>query len=319
MYCENCGAKISAHAKFCRNCGAVVTGGSTDDVTRVLSDDQATSANPDDLTKTRVMPQADRRQTAPTDPAPQYSSRDDAPIPTLYGPPAYEDPRRSPVLPIVIALLVVGVVGALLALNTCNKPASTTPEATKQEQPEATQDKKTEQTEQTTDASASTSNASTDDGAVVSPSGRRANGEEDAATNVQTVDQATLDAWSQSARSLMAFYPANHILAGGDTEDPSQMSIDDWANNCLRFVDQTSSLGQALLNDPESVAAPLGYYDAASYVSSTEVTGASAGGINVVVTLEATQMDWDNTSTITEEFLVQFNNDGLVTDIVSVG
>ena len=132
-------------------------------------------------------------------------------------------------------------------------------------------------------------------------------------------DEETLDAWSNTACAFLNFYPANHVLAGGADDEPSPLSMEDWASACLRYVDPASTLGKALADDPASVAAPLGFYEAASVVRGTEVTEAATGGINVTVTLEGTQQDWQHTLTFDEGFLVQFNNDGLITDVVSLG
>ena len=130
-------------------------------------------------------------------------------------------------------------------------------------------------------------------------------------------DEDDLDDWADKAQAFLTIYPASYVQAGGADDEPVRLEIEDWASACLRYVDPSSTLGQSLQNDPASVAAPLGYYEVAAYVNSTEVTGSSLGGINVTVELKGTQFDWAYTTSFWESFLVQFNNDGLITDVVS--
>ena len=130
------------------------------------------------------------------------------------------------------------------------------------------------------------------------------------------IDDKTLDTWSNKARSFLTIYPANYVHAGGENDEPMEMSLEDWASNCLSYVDPNSSLGQSLANNPDVVATPLGFHDAATVVESCEVTGANVGGVNVTVTMKTTQNTWRETDTHTRSYLVQFNNDNMITNVV---
>jgi hypothetical protein len=227
------------------------------------------------------------------------------------------EPRKRSLLPTIIVVGALAIAAALFALNTCNKPAS---EPRQDEPVEEPRDNQTDEGEAA--VSPTDTHANEPDEAAASDD-LGSEGEQDGAAaavdGAAEVDQATLDGWSETARAALTIYPSNHVLAGGADDEPSELSLESWTDNLMQYVDSSSALGQALLDDPEAVATPLGFFEAASYVSSAEVTGTSAEGVNVTVTLEATQMDWSMTSTVTEQYLVKFNSDGLITDIVSVG
>ncbi len=306
MNCPHCGAKMSKHAKNCPECGAP-RDLPVDERTTVLQREPIEKQTPEPEVETEAktvrMP-----QMPPAKPAP-------APAPAPAPEPEPEPQKRS-LLPIIIVVVALAIVATLFALNTCNKPAS---EPRQSEPVEEPNDNQTDEGEATVSPSNTRANGpdETDDSedqgeAEVSPTSTRANGSGE-------VDQATLDGWSETARKALAIYPSNHVLAGGADDEPSELSLESWTDSLMQYVDSSSALGQALLDDPEAVATPLGFFEAASYVSSTEVTDASAEGVNVTVTLEATQMDWSMTSTVTEQYVVKFNSDGLITDIVSVG
>lgn len=310
MNCPHCGAKMSKHAKNCPECGAA-RDLPVDERTTVLQREPIEVQTPEPEVETARMP-----QMPPAEPAPEsIATPAPRPAPAPASEPEPEPQKRSP-LPIIIVVVSLAIAATLFALNTCNKPAS---EPRQSEPVEEPSDNQADEGEATVSPSNTRANgpdetdASEDQGeAEVSPTSTRANGSDE-------VDQATLDGWSETARAALTIYPSNHVLAGGADDEPSELSLESWTDNLMQYIDSSSALGQALLDDPEAVATPLGFFEAASYVSSTEVTGTSAEGVNVTVTLEATQMDWSMTSTVTEQYLVKFNSDGLITDIVSVG
>jgi hypothetical protein len=315
MNCPHCGAKMSKHAKNCPECGAP-RDLPVDERTTILQrepiEEQMAEPEVETEVKTVRMPQMPSAEPAPE----PIAAPEPEPAPVATPEPEPE-PRKRSLLPIIVVVAALAIAAALFALNTCNKPASEPRPSKPVEEPSAYQ---------------------TDEGeAEVSPADSRANGPDEAAVSddqggedeqdgaaaaddgATEVDQATLDGWSETARAALTVYPSNHVLAGGADDEPSELSLESWTDSLMQYVDSSSALGQALLDDPEAVATPLGFFEAASYVSSTEVTDASAEGVNVTVTLEATQMDWSMTSTVTEQYLVKFNSDGLITDIVSVG
>lgn len=213
--------------------------------------------------------------------------------------------KKNAILPILLAALALIVV-LLLALSLCTKQYSTDVTTKKEEtevvEPSATEEPDTTQTESTPiDEEGETE---------VNPSGSRAGGP------TGDISDETIETWSNKARSFLVIYPVNHVLAGGPGDEPSSMSIEDWATNCLRYVDESSGFGQTLRDDPESVAGPLGFYEVASYVSDTSVVSVDAMGVTVAVTIQGTQMDWDHTSEVVENFLVQFNDDGEIVNAV---
>lgn len=118
---------------------------------------------------------------------------------------------------------------------------------------------------------------------------------------------------SETARALMSIYPVSYVRSG-DAE-PTHLELADWATACLQYVDPSSALGQALTNNPDSVAAPLGYYEVAAYAKDVEVTEVAGNAASVTVTIEGTQQDWDHTMTFDESFVLQFNEAGLVTEV----
>jgi hypothetical protein len=315
MYCENCGSPIADGAKFCRTCGAPVGGDDAEELTRVMNRKKGTGAHvagSNDLTQTRVMPRSTRQQTRqsapvdPVDPAPQYGDRgvyDDGPT------------GRSP-LPIILLAIAVALAVAFAVFNCTKRPTSPT---AKKDEAAATNTAKKDDAAQQSEKD----DSNTGGDAPVDPTETRAGGPEEPSAaddaNQQSVDQATLDQWAATASSFMRIYPVNHIEAGGAGDEPSQLSVEDWASSLMNYVDPSSSLGQSLQNDPSSVADALGFYQVASVVRDTQVTGQSTGGINIQVTLEATQMDWQNTDSFVQEYLVQFNSNGQITDVIPVG
>lgn len=312
MNCPNCGAKMSKHAKNCPECGAprdLSVGERTTVLQREPIVEQIPEHDVEAEAKTVRMPQMPAAEPVPApEPEPEPT-----PEPALASEP---EPRNRPLLPIIIAIAAVAIVATLIALSTCKKPASEPQQSAPVEEPsdDQTDSGEAEVSPDNTRANEPDEADTSDDQgeAEVSPANTRANGSDE-------VDQTTLDSWSDTARKALTIYPSNHVLAGGEGDEPAELSLEDWADNLMQYVDSSSALGQTLLDDPESVATPLGFFEAASYVSSTEVTEANANGISVTVTLEATQMDWSMTSTVTEQYVVQFNDDGLITDIVSVG
>lgn len=119
---------------------------------------------------------------------------------------------------------------------------------------------------------------------------------------------------AEAARALMDVYPVSYVRSG-DAE-PTHMELAEWAAACLQYVDPSSALGQALSSNPDSVAAPLGYYEVATYTKGTEVTEVTDDSVSVTVTIEGTQQDWDHTLTFDESFVVRFNEAGLVTEVI---
>lgn len=306
MICQHCGAQMSKHAKTCPECGAP-RDLPVDEKTTVLTHEPDAYPQVEVDEKTVRMP-----QTPPAEPAP-------APAPALEPEFAPEpEPHKSSPLPAILAVAAVALVVALFVLKPWDRPAS---EPTQTDPTAASTEELAEATEQgeapvspvNTRANGPDEEGTSDDQneAEVSPVNTRANGSDE-------VSQATLDEWSSTACAALGIYPSNHVLED-DSDKPAELPLESWANELMQYVDSSSPLGQALLADPESVATPLGYFEAASYVSSTEVTEASADGVSVTVTLEATQVDWSATSTVTEQYLVKFNDSGLITDIVSVG
>lgn len=119
---------------------------------------------------------------------------------------------------------------------------------------------------------------------------------------------------TETACALMEVYPVSYVRTG-DAE-PVHMELDEWAAACLQYVDPSSALGQALAGNPDSVAAPLGYYEVATITVGTEVTEATSDSVSVTVTIEGTQQDWDHTTTFDVSFVVRFNESGKVTEVV---
>ncbi len=299
MYCENCGEKISAHATFCPNCGQAVGGeqGATEARTRTI---KRTGTSAGNTTKTTRMPRPaasahrSSNDTAYYAPAATKTMHSHTPVGLILG--------VAAVIAVLAALYVVGVMGKSSAeapaQNTVAAQAVSTTETT--EAPQATPSETAtqqpvEEAPQTTEVDSST----------------HAGGPQD------ELDDDTFATWTDRACSFMYYYPVNHVLAGGEGE-PSAMDIDAWASNCLYYVDEGSSFGQLLTNDPDSIAAPLGFYEVASYTADATATSADANGVVVSVTIRGTQMDWSMTTDVTENFLVQFNDNNLIVNVVGL-
>lgn len=110
-------------------------------------------------------------------------------------------------------------------------------------------------------------------------------------------------------------FPANHMLAGGASDDPSPMTADQWAESCLVFVDPSSELGRDLKNNPEDVAQKNGFYEAAQCVKGAKVISSDASGVIVEVTILGTQNTWKDAMEHTMTCYVKTNSAGLVTDV----
>lgn len=254
-----------------------------------------------DVTETTAMPKPAARHARPAAEAPRPSEG------SGYDPTPEPLRKKNNVLIIVLVAAVLILV-LLFALSLCTKHY-TADVKTKEEETEIVEPTATEEPE-STETEEQTTPIDEEGETEVTPTGSRAGGP------ASDISDATIESWSNKARSFLVIYPVNHILAGGSGDEPSSMSIEDWATNCLRYVDESSNFGQALRNDPESIAETLGFYEVASYVSDTSVVSVDAMGVTVAVTIQGTQMDWDHTSEVVENFLVQFNDDGEIVNAV---
>lgn len=252
-----------------------------------------------DVTKTTAMSKPAARHARPAAEAPRPSEG------SGYDP-APEPPRKKNNILLILLAAAVLILVLLFALSLCTKRYSVDVK-TKEEETEIVEPTATEEPEST---ETETTPVDEDGETEVSPSGSRAGGPAD------DISDATVKTWSNDARSFLTFYPVNHVLAGGADDEPTSVSIEDWATNCLRYVDENSNLGQALTNDPESVAETLGFYEVASYVSDTSVVSVDAMGVTVEVTIQGTQMDWQHTTEVVENFLVQFDDNGKIVNVV---
>lgn len=120
--------------------------------------------------------------------------------------------------------------------------------------------------------------------------------------------------WETKACSFLTVYPVNYVRTSADDE-PIEMTLEDWASNCLSYLDPTCQLAQDLQNDPESIATPLGYYEAAQVVNDTKVVSTDDTSVTVEVTVEGTQQDWDHTLTMAYTFRVFFGDKALITGV----
>lgn len=127
-------------------------------------------------------------------------------------------------------------------------------------------------------------------------------------------DESYRAQWEDRARSFLTIYPANHVRTSVD-EEPMNMTIEDWASNCLSYLDPDCELARALQNDPESIAVPLSYYEVAQVVNSTEVVATDDTSVTVAVTEEATQQNWEQTTEIVRTFRVTFGDQALITGV----
>ena len=253
-----------------------------------------------DVTKTTAMPKPAARHARPAAEAPRPSEG--------YGyDPTPEPPRKKNNVLIIVLVAAVLILVLLFALSLCTRHYTAdvkTKEEAEVVEPTATEEPESTETEE------QTTPIDEEGETEVTPSGSRAGGPAD------DISDATVKTWSNNARSFLTFYPVNHVLAGGADDEPTSVSIEDWAANCLRYVDESSNLGQALTNDPESVAETLGFYEVASYVSDTSVVSIDAMGVTVEVTIQGTQMDWQHTTEVVENFLVQFDDNGKIVNVV---
>ena len=120
--------------------------------------------------------------------------------------------------------------------------------------------------------------------------------------------------WEGVACSFLTVYPVNYVRATVE-EEPMNMTLEDWASNCLSYLDPECELAKALQDDPESVATPLSFYDVAQVVDSTEVVSSDDTSVTVEVTEEATQQGWDQTTELVRTFRVTFGDKALITGV----
>ena len=123
------------------------------------------------------------------------------------------------------------------------------------------------------------------------------------------------DAAVKNAKGLMMIYPANHMLAGGGSDDPSPMSVEQWAQNCLRYVDSSSALGRELASSPDAAADKAGFNAAAQCVKGTKVVSSDASSVTVEASMLGTQNTWEDAAEYTMTFVVKVNSGGMVTDV----
>lgn len=218
--------------------------------------------------------------------------------------------RRTLVYVAVAALCLIAA--GLLFLSLRGGGTSTTPTESASSAPASNTEAATETPSEATaepEAPTDEGNPEAEGEAPVAPEGSHAGGPEERA------DATTLASWEDTARAFIAIYPVNHQLstAGGE---PTRMDLQTWAANCLQYVDPSSQLGQALQNDPASIATPLGFDEAAAYVESTDVMSSDIEGVVVQATIVGTQQDWQHTSSFASTYLVQFNDAGQVTGVV---
>ena len=233
--------------------------------------------------------------------------------------------RRRRVLPLVLAAAVLVLV-ALYLIGTCGSGGATSgissgDSPTQAQDAEAAGDAATtagddddaaaDDAEQQADAV----DAAEDDNADAAAVGTDSDSDASASDSAD-VSAATLDDWENKACAFLNLYPANHVLVGGADDEPAPLSIEDWAASCLRYVDPDSSLGQALQDDPESLAAEMGFYEAAQVVDGVDVSAASADGVTADVTIRGTQQDWEHTLTYQRAFLVELDEaSGLISHV----
>ena len=222
-------------------------------------------------------------------------------------------------LPLVLIAVVV-VIGLALACATMCTRGGAAPDAAKPGQENSSQG--TSDAGSADDADATAADEGDDSTGSAHATAQPGDQESPRAGGPAASDQAgfavtdeMLADWSDKACALLAIYPANHVRAGGAGDEPKALTVEDWGTACLRYVDPNSELGKTLRDNPEAIATSLGFYDAASYVSATDVLLETAEGITVEVTLEGTQMDWDHTSSYTETLIVHFNENAQVTGI----
>lgn len=311
MYCENCGEKLSDNARFCPSCGQPV--GEAQERTRILKREDAPARDVSKTVRLQRPAAAEQTSRSSATTAAGRSSTGAATGQTSDHEPAR---RTSPLVLILVAVAAIALIFAALYFIGTRAKAPSQPQG---QESAATQPSDGQQPSE--DAGTAAQDA-TDGGtsnqpeaapqATGTPENTHAGGPQ------EDVDEDELAAWSSKARSLMNFYPVNHVLAGGGSDEPSPMSIDTWASNCLLYANADSAFGQALLNDPDSVAAPLGFYEVASYVSGTSVVSADANGVVVRVSIQGTQMDWSATTELTETFLVQFDDNSQVVNVTQL-
>lgn len=120
---------------------------------------------------------------------------------------------------------------------------------------------------------------------------------------------------AKKARSFITVFVATHVRSIGEEIAPREMTLEDWASNCLNYVDSTSELADALRNDPESLRSPYGSHDQ-RVVNATQVSASGEeNAVLVTATVEATTQGWDHTSLHKENYLVRFDDSNLVTGV----
>ncbi|MBP3894196.1 MAG: hypothetical protein J6D34_09170 [Atopobiaceae bacterium] len=222
--------------------------------------------------------------------------------------------RRSAILIVLAAALgVVTLVSTLLLL----RPAAQTPstETVTETEGSTTSQASREGQGQSPAAPDQQGQAAGEESAPVESGGVRAGGPGDESA---PVDEAALAAWAEDALEFMHVYPANYILKADGGNEPLAMEPADWAQTCLDYVYPDSDLASQLENDPESLISQLGSSEAGRFVVDAEVTSTSELGINVTVTIDDPQSNSDHANALTEEYLVQFNPNGKITNVERV-
>ena len=169
-------------------------------------------------------------------------------------------------------------------------------------------------------ASSSTSDASAESSTISSGASAASTASSSASTAAQSAASSAAggsapDAAVKNAKGLMMIYPANHMLAGGGSDDPSPMSVEQWAQNCLRYVDSSSALGRELASSPDAAADKAGFNAAAQCVKGTKVVSSDASSVTVEASMLGTQNTWEDAVEYTMTFVVKVNSGGMVTDV----
>lgn len=127
-------------------------------------------------------------------------------------------------------------------------------------------------------------------------------------------DESYRAKWESKARSFLTVYPVNYVRTSAD-EEPIFMTMEDWASNCLSYLDPDCELAHKLQDDPEPVGISLGFYDVAQVVDSTEVVATDDTSVTVEITEEVTQQGWDYTNETVRTFRVTFGDKALITGV----
>lgn len=142
----------------------------------------------------------------------------------------------------------------------------------------------------------------------------QAPGDSDAVAGT-TSAPSTSDIWSEEACALLRIYPATYVRADNAGDEPLMLTVDDWAQECLPYIDPESELGATMLSDPASIFTPLGYIEAAVVVNDARVVAIESDAVTVEVELEGTQQDWEHTITYTSTYRVSFGSNDLITEV----